>query len=111
MNANAYTETANVTQPEWSGHANEQARRYSNAEMRRQRASFPLHLGRWLVTAIVLVVATLALCYWAKFSIEADAASRAEPETQASITIEPFEYFPAQYVNRAKDREEHIQAF
>jgi hypothetical protein len=111
MNLNTYTRSMSHPRYQWSHGTTEQPGRYNAAETRGTRSARARRIGRSVGTALVFAVLTIGVAYWAKFSTEADAASRAAADSQVSISPAPFEYFPDQYVNQAKQAEEHIQAF
>jgi hypothetical protein len=83
----------------------------SNGVVPSSRSRNVIRLCRYFGSAILLAVLVSGAAYWIDFSRSADAAARAQAQTQESGTPAQFEYFPGQYVNQAKEREEHIQAF
>lgn len=111
MNLNTCTGSTSFASSERSYGAGEQPGRYSAADARGARSARAIHIGRSVGAALVFTVLTISVAYWTEFSREADAARRAPADSQVSISPAPFEYFPDQYVNQAKQSEEHIQAF
>jgi hypothetical protein len=66
------------------------------------------------VLAIVVVLCVAVLLAVSRWTPSGQAAAEAEGVShppQIGDASLPFEYFPAQYVNQAKEPEEHIQAF
>ena len=65
-----------------------------------------------IIAAVVgLVVLLAGSVRWSQ--LNAGTAQEAAPQPKAEAQVEPatFDYFPAQYVNQAKEVEDHIQAF
>ena len=65
-----------------------------------------------IIAAVVgLAVLLVGGAQWSQR--DAVTAQETAPQSKAEAQVEPttFDYFPAQYVNQAKEVEEHIQAF
>jgi hypothetical protein len=61
--------------------------------------------------AVLTGVAGAAAVILAVTGITSGELTAADRETTPTETSESFSYFPAQYVNRATEASEHIQAF
>jgi hypothetical protein len=60
---------------------------------------------------LIIVALALGTAQWVQSSVDATAADAAQRISPVSPAAGQFEYFPSQYVNQAKQAEEHIQAF
>jgi hypothetical protein len=89
--------------------------RRMNEQLSRQRSGShsrrTTRTAGYAAAALLVCVVAAGAAYWVDFSRQADAAARAQSESQAYRPSADFEYFPSQYVNQAKEAEAHIQAF
>jgi hypothetical protein len=68
--------------------------------------------ARFVVPALLLIAMGSGVAYWADFSGDAGAAARASKQAEMSSSVPAsFDYFPAQYVNQAQEREETVPSF
>ncbi len=69
--------------------------------------------SRWAAGALVFAfLAWIAGLVWMMAGLHHDAAGHDAPNVAAIATmVGTFEYFPAQYVNTAKEIPEHIRAY
>ena len=104
MNQNTYTAAADATTNERYGAARAQSKPYGTGP------AFKSAWSGWAVLATAAIL-TVVVWYWAKFSIEADAATRPDVAPEVAVSGVAFEYFPDQYVNQARDREEPVPTF
>jgi hypothetical protein len=63
-----------------------------------------------IAAAVGLAVLLVGGVQWSHRDAGAEQAAQ-QPESSAQAEPTAFDYFPAQYVNQAKEVEEHIQAF
>jgi hypothetical protein len=71
---------------------------------------FPGSRLQVIAAAVGLVVLLVGGAEWSHRDAATDQAA-AQPESAAQAEPTAFDYFPAQYLNQAKEVEEHIQAF
>ena len=69
-------------------------------------------IARFVVPALFVAAAGAGVAYWSDFSGNAGAAAHASAPAEAAASVSaPFEYFPAQYVNQAKESEQPVPSF
>ena len=78
-----------------------------NANSTSTPASTPV--ATWIGACFVLLTLTISAAQLEGSSRGTPMASQHAPE--ATVSVGEFEYFPAQYVNRASEVADHIQAF
>lgn len=65
-----------------------------------------------IIAAVVgLAVLLVGGAKWSQLDAEPAQEAAAQPKAEAQAGPATIDYFPAQYVNQAKEVEEHIQAF
>lgn len=66
---------------------------------------------RIIAAVIGLAVLLVGGARWSHRDAGTEQQAAAQPKAEAQAEPTKFDYFPAQYVNQAKEVEEHIQAF
>ena len=69
-------------------------------------------IARFVAPALLIAAAAAGVAYWGDFPRDAGAAARGSASAEAAASVPaPFEYFPAQYVNQAKEAEQPVPSF
>ena len=72
---------------------------------------FPTSRLQIVAAAVGLAVLLVGGARWSHHDKGTAQEASAQPEAAAQAEPTTFDYFPAQYVNQATEKEEHIQAF
>ena len=74
-------------------------------------ASKPVVVASWIGACFVLLTLTIGAAQLEGSGRGTAMAAHSPQVSKMSVTVSEFEYFPAQYVNRANELDDPIQAF